>query len=343
MDHKKLVELGRSSITGKLPSGVTPGQYSKMDVATAFAGELAKGIETPNQYIARAPHMMDLLQEVYSPILPKEVLSQFGEFANVKFINHGDKATFQKRVGHMRGKTFVTKVGLGGRFESFRLDQKEFSVDTFAIGGAARMDWERFLAGQENLAEYTGILMEGMQDEIYRYVAGMLIDSKNSIRPDNTKAIASGFDAAKFNKLLTTVSYYGPPVIFATRAFIDEMPPTSLSVTEGTTTQILISNDDMSDIRNTGRLQRYKNAPIIELPQSFTDENNLETVLEDQYAFIMPGGDKKVVNLVFEGDMQFRHFENRDFSFEVATYQKIGGAIMHLNNWAIYQNTNLAK
>lgn len=343
MDNKKvLVELGRSTVTGQLPKGVAPDKFDLDNVQTAFVNELAKSMGgTYNQFKKNAPDMMDLLIEIYSPILPREVLSQFGAFAEVVNIGNMDKTTFKKPLGRMRGKTYVTRVGLGGRFETFRLDTEEFEIPTHAIGGAAILDWERLLAGKEDLGEYLNVLMAGFQDRIYETIAGALNESINAIRPDNTKYADAGFNASEFDKLLTAVSYYGSPTILATRAFINQMPPTYLSVTANGTTKIAIADQDVMDVRNTGLLQMYKGAPIIELPQSFTDETNTKTVLDDQFAYIVPG-DRKIARLVFEGDLQFRQFENRNFSIELAAYQKLGIAILHYNNWAIYQNTDLA-
>ena len=343
MDNRKvLVELGRSTITGKLPKGIVPDKFDLSDVNSAFAGELNKLFGgTYNQMKKNAPDMMDLLQEIYSPILPREALSQFGSFAEIQTIGNMDRATFRKPLGRDRGKTFVTRVGLGGRFETFRLDATEFDIPTHAIGGAAILDWERLLAGKEDLGEYLNVLMGGFQDRINETIAAALNSSISAVRPVNTKYAGSGFNTSEFDKLLTTVSYYGNPVILATRAFINEMPPTHLSVTINGTTKIAIAEQDVMDVREKGAIQMYKSAPVIELPQSFKDDSNSEKVLDDQFAYIVPS-DRKIARLVFEGDLQFREFENRNYSLEMAAYQKIGCAILHYNNWAIYQNTSLA-
>ena len=71
--------------------------------------------------------------------------------------NKRQKITFKKKLGRARGKSFVTRVGLGGVFETFRLDSTEFTIETEAIGGATAIDFERFLAGQEDLAEQVDI------------------------------------------------------------------------------------------------------------------------------------------------------------------------------------------
>ena len=76
--------------------------------------------------------------------------------------------------------------------------------------------------------------------------------------------------------------------------------------------------------------------------QSFVDESNTKTWIDDQYAYILPTGREKVVKVVLEGQTQIKDFENRDNSLEVYAWKKMGSAILTYHNWGIYQNTALA-
>ena len=100
---------------------------------------------------------------------------------------------------------------------------------------------------------------------------------------------------------------------------------------------------DIDAIHNTGYIKIFRGAPVIEIPQSFTDENNTTTQIDPQMAYILPTGGEKVVKVVFEGATQINDFKNRDNSLEVYAYKKMGVAIMAHHNWAIYQNTGIAQ
>ena len=114
-----------------------------------------------------------------------------------------------------------------------------------------------------------------------------------------------------------------------------------LSVTEGDTTKIAISPDDVNDMRTYGVLKMYKGAPIVVLPQSFETEDNETKVIDPSFCYIVPSSGYKIARLVFEGGTVVDEFKNKDRSMEISVYQKVGVAILHNNNWAIYENTAL--
>jgi hypothetical protein len=102
-------------------------------------------------------------------------------------------------------------------------------------------------------------------------------------------------------------------------------------------------DDDIDAIHKTGRIKIFRGTPIVEIPQSFVDENNVQTWINPQNAYILPTGKEKVVKIVFEGNTQIWDLKNPDNSMEIHTYKKIGTAIMTYHNWGIYQNTGIAN
>ena len=86
----------------------------------------------------------------------------------------------------------------------------------------------------------------------------------------------------------------------------------------------------------------FRGTPVVQIPQSFVDENNEKTIIDDQYAYILPAGREKVVNLILEGPTQIKDHENYDNSIEIHAWKKMGCAISAYYNWCIYQNTSLA-
>jgi len=80
-----------------------------------------------------------LLEEVISDKLPAKVMAQYGAFADVNIYRQGEKPIFVQRIteaSKRRAKQFVTKVGLAGRYEVFKLDGRSYEVTTSAIGAA---------------------------------------------------------------------------------------------------------------------------------------------------------------------------------------------------------------
>ena len=148
-------------------------------------------------------------------------------------------------------------------------------------------------------------------------------------------------------KLMAVVRAYGNPVIFAPPEFIADMGADAIvPVTVGTSTNYggvagVYSPDDIEQIHRTGYVNIFRGAPIVQIPQSFVDENNDKTYVDPQLAYVLPSAGEKVVKVVLEGATQIHDFTNRDNSLEVYAYKKMGCAILTHYNWGVYKNTGV--
>ena len=127
----------------------------------------------------------------------------------------------RKLNSNNRAKQFITRVGLAGVYEVFKLGKAEeaFEVRTSAIGGAAQIGFEEFLDGRVDFAEVTRIVYEGMEELIAKEVAHALKASINQLPPANRVA-ANGFDESEFDRLIYIASAYGVPAIYCTYEFL---------------------------------------------------------------------------------------------------------------------------
>ena len=367
-DKKKALALG---VKAAMRQGYTSGtsNFSAEDVNEAFRAQVKEIAGDYSLFRRNKLDFFELIEEVYAEVLPKRVLQEYGVLAEIQQVGHGQKVTFKKKLGRARGKTFVTRVGLGGVFETFRLDSTEFEIQTEAIGGATAIDFERFLAGQEDLAEQVDILMEGMDEAIYVMLAkainasaksvgiqsttnstfatydskGELIPNRDMSTGNKTFVETTNFDQVSFDQLITTVRYYGDPIIVCTHEFADKIPCNYLAVSDSATGAkgVRISEQDVMDMRTYGVLKIYKGCPIVVLPQSFEDETNQRVVMNPAYCYIIPGNNAKLARIVFEGGPVANTYEQKDRSMEFSMYQKVGIAILHYNNWGLYHDSEL--
>lgn len=273
-----------------------------------------------------------LIEETMNDILPTRVLERYGQFAETKTFAQGDRPVFTRRTGHLRAKQFITRVGLAGVYEVFKLGGESFEVQTSAIGGAAQIGFEEFLDGRADFAEVTNIVMEGMDDLIYREIAAALMSSINQLPAANTVA-TNGFDEAGMDRLIQVASAYGKPAIYCTYEFAVKMLPSDGWV-----------SDAMRDtVWNQGYLGNYKGCQVIVLPQSFEDETNARKVIDPGYAWVIPSGaDSKPVKIAFEGATHVRERENEDWSRDIQVYRKVGVGVMLANNICAYIDNDLA-
>ena len=276
-----------------------------------------------------------LIEETITDVLPARIDDLYMQFAEVRRVPQGDKAIFRQRISEMareRAKTFVTRVGLAGRYETFILDGREIEVGTAAIGGAVRIGFEEVLDGRLQFAELTAIIMEGMNEYIYKEIAKAFVAMAKNV-PEVQQATEAGFDEATMDQLLAISDAYGKTAIYCTQEFAATMKPA-----EG-----WASSNIKDALWMDGYLGFYKGHDVIILPQSMKDVTNKEKVVDPSYAFLIPAGpDSKPVKLVFEGQTCVRDVEdNDDWSRDMQTYQKFGIATLASNWMCVYQNTDL--
>jgi hypothetical protein len=276
--------------------------------------------------------IFSLLEETMNEVLPTRVLERYGQFAESKTFNQGDRPVFTRKMGTMRAKQFVTRVGLAGVYEVFKLGQESFEVQTSAIGGAAQIGFEEFLDGRADFAELTNIIMEGMDELIYREIAAALMGSISQLPQANTVQ-TNGFNEIGMDHLIQTASAYGKPTIYCTYEFAVKMIPATGWV-----------SDNMRDeMWSQGYLGNYKGCQVIVLPQSFEDETNSRKVIDPGYAWVIPAGaDSRPVKIAFEGATHVREHENEDWSRDIQVYRKVGVGVMLTNNICSYVDTTLA-
>lgn len=346
-DIKAIKDLVVCAFLGTSPD---PTKFSNTDVKESLRNEIHSLANDFNSYRRNKLDLFEIMQEAYDEILPKYVEDFMGTFAEIKTVENGKRAQFVVKRGRQRAKQFITQVGLSGVYESFRLDKDTFEVGGHAIGGAAYIDFERYICGDEDISESTEILLEGLQEAIMGEIQKALIKAANAEdRPRKNYYIGAGFDADEMANLCAVArAYGGGATIFATPEFVAAMGPDAIGMPifngtpgyAGATPKY--SPKDIEDIANTGYITTFRGNPIVQIPQSYTDETNEVTQINPGFAYIFPTGGEKIVKVVFEGPTQVDDWQHRDRSFEIEAYKKVGVAILTNHNWCIYENTDLS-
>ena len=336
---KELKDLALHSVRGTAPENYTAGTVDE-----ALCGELAAMCDSVNNFMRNRYDIYDIIITTADEVVPNKVLDVMGIFAEIKTVPQGQKAMFKRgMVGRNRAKKFLTQVGLSGLYETFRLDNETFELGGKAIGGAAAIDFERFLDGADNMADLMDIITEGLTDAAFGEVQKCLIAAAEAVgRPDANKVIENTFNGDKMFKLVSTVKAYGgSAVIFATPEFVGAMGPDAIVPVATAGNQAVYHPQDIDAIHNNGYINIFRGTPIVQIPQSFIDEKNDKTWFNPQFAYVLPAGKEKVVKIVFEGNTQVWDLKNPDNSMEIHTYKKMGAAILTHHNWGIYQNKGI--
>ena len=342
LDRKNLVQLG-IMVAKANPSAPTSysfngESFSYETLNETLRREFAELAGSYAAYRENKNYIFSIMEEIISDVVPKKVAVAYEQFAETKVFKQGDKPLFRRKLGNSRtrAKQFITRVGLAGVYEVFKLSAMEesFEVQTSAIGGAAQIGFEEFLDGRVDFAELTNLVMESMDELIYREIEEALKASVNQL-PQANRVAVNGFDEAAFDRLLSISSSYGEPTIYCTYEFAVRMiPQEAWRYTESM----------KAELWRTGRLADYKGKKVVILPQGFEDETNTTKVIDPGYAWIIPtGADTKPVKVAFEGGTLVREVDsNADWSKEFHVYQKVGVVAMLANNICTYVDTELA-
>lgn len=311
-------------------------QFSYTDLDETLRTELRELAGTYALYRENKNTIFELIEETINDILPRKVMEQYGQFAEIKTFGQGDKPVFKQKItmaSRRRAKQFITRVGLAGIYEVFKLDGQSYEVQTSAFGGAAQIGFEEFLDGRVDFATVLDIVMEGLDEVIYVEIAKALTSAVTKLQASN-QTTQTSFNEAEMDRLISIADAYGQAVIYCTFEFAATMIPEAGWVSEN------MKNEKW----NNGYLANYKGHKVIVLPQSYEDETNLVKVIDPKYAWIIPtGGNDKPVKVAFEGDTLVDERKGDDWSREVQVYKKVGVGAVITNNICVYMNTSLTK
>lgn len=334
MDKTNLLQLMKN-VANATPSSnfsYNGENLSYMAMNETLRNELNALVGTEELYEQNKRLVFSLMEQTMDDIIPNRLIDAYGQFAEIKTFNQGDKPVFKRRTGLTRAKQFVTRVGLAGVYETFKLGSESFEVGTSAIGGAAQIGFEEFLDGRVNFAELTQIIMDGMDELIYREIAAALMTSIDQL-PAANRVSAAGFDEGGLDFLVNTASAYGTPTIYCTREFAVKIVPA-----DG-----WVSDEIRNERWSTGYLANYKGVRVVILPQTLEDETNSRKVIDPGYAWVIPAGaNDKPVKVAFEGTTHIRERnDNDDWSRDIQVYRKVGVGVMMTNNIFSYVDTEL--
>ena len=341
LDRKQLVELARATAKASLNPSATFAFEDKNLTFTAlnetFRDELNALAGNYRDYQNNKNLIFELIEVGLDEVLPPRIMEEYGQFADVRTFAQGDKPVFTVRVteaSRKRAKTFVTRVGLAGRYEVFKLDGRSLEVPTSAFGGAAQIGLEEFLDGRITMSDVYDIVLEGMDEVIYKEIANALSTLSNEV-PAVNYSVQTDFDEAEMDRLINIADVYGRSTIYCTFEFATHMIPVDRWA----------SNEMKQQRWDNGYLGNYKGHNVIVLPQSFEDATNARKVIDPSLAYIIPTGAEKPVKVAFEGQTLVREVPmkgNEDWSQEIQTYRKFGVAVFNTNpGICIYKNSSL--
>jgi hypothetical protein len=344
LDYKNLLALAKAAIKADKSAPVAYSydgkDYTYEQVQATLAKELNELGGSHASYRNNKNLIFALIEEVVNEVLPKKVEGIYTQLAETKQFGQGEAPKFniKSSASRNRAKTFITRVGLEGRYEVFKLGGAQtIEIQSTAFGGAAQIGLEEFLDGRVDFNELIAIVMEGLEDRIQEEVAKGLATGIEQL-PESNVHSQVGFEAAEFDRLLKIADSYsanGKATIYCDSLFAAHLAP---SADNG-----LVPESVKTELWNKGYLSMYKGHNVVILPNSISTEGDLNShlALDPSKCYILPNTGMKPIFIGFEGDTCVDEHKNRDWSREVQVYKKVGVGVMFTNDICVYEDTQL--
>lgn len=341
--NKDLLKVLKYAATKKVPTG---SDYSLADVNETVRKEFETLGKSINDFQRNKYDIFAYLIETVDASLPDRVNDALGFVAETKVVPQGTRAIFKigNGISKLRGKKFITQVGLAGDYETFKLDTDNVEVKATAVGGAGTLDFEAMLDGNIVMSDIMDVITEGIADNLFKMVETALNDAVANVKMPAANKVSGTYDVDSMVELCRIAEGYSGgrgAIIYAPPEFIAKMGADAI-VPAGTNVQGVYHQDDIDAIHNTGYIRLFRGYPIARMPQAFTDPDNTTTLLDGSKAYIFPTGKEKVVKVVMEGETQMYDFINRDNSIDINVYKKLGAAVITYNSFCCYENTDLS-
>ena len=311
--------------------------YSYDEVNQALRNELNELAGSYSLFRENKNTIFSLIEEVVAEVVPNRVAKLYEGMAEVKTFAQGDKPIFRRRVNaRTRAKQFITRVGLEGVYEVFKLGGSEsFEVPTSAVGGAAQIGLEEFLDGRVDFSELLQIVMDGIEETIQLEVGQALVAGMNQL-PVANKVEWAGFDEVEFDRLLTIADSYGngKATIYCDFLFAAKIMPAEAKMTEAM----------KNELWEKGYFLNYKGHSVVILPNGVADETNSSLANDPSYCWIIAAGANDTpVRIAFEGETMVDERKNADWSRDVHVYKKVGVAALLTSDVCVYHDTSVSK
>ena len=340
LDLTNLVALAVATANAERNSAVAYSfndeNYSYKQLDETLRKELNELVGSPALYRENCNTLFALIEQTITEVLPQKVADVYQNFAEVKTIGQGDRAVFRRKINSKtRAKQFITRVGLAGVYEVFKLGGTEsFEVPTSAIGGAAQIGIEEFLDGRVNFNDLIEIVMDGLEEVIQLEVAEAMKASINQL-PAVNRVDWAGFDVQEFDRLLTIADSYGKATIYCDGLFAATIMPDNIQ---------MMTESMKNTLWEKGYFTSYKNHNVVILPNGVKDERNNSLMNDPSYAWIIPAGaNTKPAYIAIEGNTMVDERKNADWSRDIQVYKKVGVGVLLTNDICVYHNTDLKQ
>jgi len=314
MDKGKILELcmdvryNKSSVENQTP------EQRKAELCELFRGLM-------KDYRRNKITINEIIEENINEVLKQRVNGALDIIADIVYLQHG-----QSKKWHVKnGKITARWTALGSESYRQKIYKKSFVSTPKAADFEIYEELDDILAGRaEAFTDMMNAGADALTEKVMLEIETAIVAAMASAPSAN---LYSGvFSLAQVRNVCQTVSAYGVPVIVGTAVAL-------ANITSDDGFKAALSDNEKEMFNRNGYIGYWEGKAIIQLPNTFTDENNTAWVLSNAYLYIIPVNADKPVKLVFEGGALIQ--EDSSYSTgQVAkkTTQKFGTDVLQYHN-----------
>lgn len=313
--------------------------FSAEDVHTAARNALADylGVDGLNSLAYLNPSDFRLIDEVIEEVLPNKLQNILGTWADVRTYGYNDRVVFHvsPSASERRFKEVVVPGQAAGIYRARRLDSDVVEIETKVMTAAYNVILEEILVGTANVNKLVNLVAESYADKIY--VEMIAAFRTLSTLSTNTGSAGSAnddpaIDMAVLDRIIAKAAAYGPVAIFGFRSAL-ELLSNEANVSNGSWTPNR-AQEDMSDIRNHGRVLIYKGTPIVQLENYLLADGN-NWAFDENTIYVIPGGSKPV-KVALHGPVNTQQVPIPSGGMEWHSFRRAGVAVVSAGGVGTY-------
>ena len=322
-------------------------EFSAQDLQNAASNAMSKYFEIENLSIRtlnkHRGEMFDIIREVVDELLPIELESRIGDFAEIKQIPRDGRAVFSVKstlASKRRVMKGIQKGARGGIYKARRLDGANFVAETMVETVAYQMTLEDILTGNRTVKELIDVLANAWTEKIY-YEVFMAISAAAQSAPSINQVVGQNDEIvnAELDKIISIVSGYGTPVILGFNQHLALLGNTYIENAAGLRTA---TNQDAADIRAKGYVGVYKGTDVVRLPNYIAAhlDDEVEWIFPEDRLFILPAGEKPV-KVVLQGESYTAEVNQPHGGMEWHQHRMMGVGVLFNEYIATYELVNI--
>ena len=295
--------------------------------------EVPEGTKGPALRKASRRHQNDIF-EVIEETLQNMVNTGWGTNPFfMEFVERKNGAIGETNEFYTKDNIILTVSELSGNHHNLfrqRLGSgKSFPVKTSWYGIKVYTEYERFMTGAIDWAEFIAKVYEAIDKKFYQMIFSTFNGISSFLPAGGQWVKTSPLTAATEDTFLQLVQDVETAngtqvVIMGTRFALAKL--TNLE-------DVKWISDDMKNERNlTGRVGHFMGYMLVEIPQVFADNDTTTRLVSNDVLYIMPVADNKFIKVFDEGDIQLSQVTDKDtnvdMTYEYEVQYKMGVAVV---------------